>query len=193
MTPTVGGLIVDQLSTGSTPVRGARRRVRSDVRFASGRRLISDYLNPVHTSEPRWQRGLQNRGRKFDSFRVCHGVVVLMGARGVRIAEVGVRFSVTPPWGCRSTGGHRAGSAGMRVRFPPTPPRACSSSGRAPVLQAGGRVFDSPQVHCAGSCLGPHALGMGLRRVRFPQPAPLMTHDARVEGRAVRGGKRAAS
>ena len=73
------------------------------------------------------------------------------------MSEIWVRFPVGPLtfWGCRLTGGQRAGSAPIGVRSPSTPLRVlmylckwgCSSVGRALALQARCRRFDPGQLH----------------------------------------------
>jgi hypothetical protein len=106
--------------------------------------------------------------RRFDSFRICNGVIVQSGEHCFRTAETRVRLPLIPQWGCRPTGGHEAGSLGMRVRFPPTPQRAHRPMGRCRLCtpKIGVRVSVGPPVVL--TTVRSKKIGIDLRHNNLP-------------------------
>lgn len=130
---------------GSTPVRSAEGARRITVTLCGGAGSNGSKARRANLEtvarRPWRPSGLQIRRTGFDSLPSCYGVVVQREDAAFARQRCGFdsrRFHRSPrarggecsvrpgaaaehSRGCRPTGGHEAGSLGMRVRFPPAP------------------------------------------------------------------------
>jgi hypothetical protein len=106
---------------GSSPARPTKAAHERGAR--AGLEMPGAKGSPLGRSD-----ALQATRDGFDSRALHRGVVVQLGGRGVRNAEMRVQVSPIPQRGARSTGGRRAGSAQIGVRFPGIPQGDVTSS-----------------------------------------------------------------